>query len=397
MHLTARNIFQLLKDTFSDWNEDKAPRLGAALAYYTIFSLAPLLVIAIAIAGFAFGQQAAQGQIIGQMRGLVGDQGAEMIQTMIESSRQPSAGIIATVIGVVTLLLGALGFFGQLQDALNTIWEVAPKPNRGILGIIKDRFLSLTMVLGIGFLLLVSLVISAVLAGVGSFLNTLFPGAELVLQVVNTVISFIVITLLFAMIYKILPDVEIAWHDVWIGAVITTVLFLIGRFLLGLYLGRGTVGSTYGAAGSLIVVLVWVYYSAQILFFGAEFTQVYANKYGSRVTPAGGAVPVSPEMRAQQGLSRKSTKGAIATDGTTLQPPLPRPVSIKTNVLRQRATAMNAEAVPVPERITQVGISRDAQPSGSGILMAVFGIVIGVIAGLSLSHTATNTQRPKKR
>jgi membrane protein len=293
---------QLFKTTFSEWSEDKAARLAAALAYYTVVALAPLLVIVIAIAGLAFGQEATQGQVVGQIASLVGQQSAEQIQGIIASASQPKSGTLATVAGIVTLLFGASGVFGQLQDGMNTIWEVTAKPGRGILGLIKDRFLSLTMVFGVGFLLLVSLALSAALAAVGKFLGELLPLPEVVMLILSFIVSFAVITLLFAMIFKVLPDVKIIWGDVWIGAAMTALLFTVGKILLGLYLGKSSVGSAYGAAGSIIVILIWVYYSAQILFFGAEFTQVYANRYGSHITPDEDAVPITEEARAEQGI-----------------------------------------------------------------------------------------------
>lgn len=299
-----KSLFTLFKQTWAEWNEDKAPRLGAALAYYTVFSLAPLLIIAIAVAGLVFGQQQAQDQIVGQIQGLVGVDGADLVGTMIENSRKPSTNIVATVIGVVTLLFGALGVFGQLQESLNTIWEVKPKPGRGLWGIIQDRIFSLTLVFGVGFLLLVSLVLSAALSAFGNFLGGLFPETNLLLNVLNLIIPFAIITLLFALTFKFVPDIKIAWKDVWLGAALTSLLFTIGKFLIGLYLGNASFASTYGAAGSLVIVLVWVYYSAQILFFGAEFTQVYANTFGSRVRPADDALPVSETERAQQGIPR---------------------------------------------------------------------------------------------
>ena len=310
--MNLRAGWELLKETYNDWSEDKAPRLGASLAYYTVFSLAPLLLIIISIAGLAFGQEAVEGRIVGQLGGLVGEDSAQAIQSMIQSARKPQTGVIATGIGLATLLFGASGVFGALHDALNTIWEVEPKPGRGVLGMIRDRFVSFTMVLGVGFLLMVGFVVSAALAAVSSYLGGLLPFPSFVLQLLNIIISFGGITLLLAMIYKILPDVEIRWSDVWIGAAVTALLFTIGRFVLGLYLGRGTFGSAYGVAGSLIIVLLWVYYSAQILFFGAEFTQVYANKYGSRVVPAPDAVPVTEEARARQGMPRREDVALLA-------------------------------------------------------------------------------------
>ncbi len=298
-------IWGLLKETVSEWSEDRVPRLGAALAYYTGFSLAPLLLIMISIAGLVFGREAVQGQIVEQLRGLVGNEGAEAIQGMMQSAARPRTGAFAAAISVATLLFGASGVFGALQDSLNTIWEVTPKPGRGVLGLIKDRFISFTMVLGMGFLLLVALFVSAALVALGTFLGGILPAPEFVLQAINLVVSFAVITLLFAMIYKVLPDVEIRWGDVWIGAAFTALLFILGKFALGLYLGKSSMSSAYGAAGSLIVVLLWVYYSAQILFFGAEFTQVYANRFGSRVVPDEDAVPITEEARAEQGMPRK--------------------------------------------------------------------------------------------
>jgi membrane protein len=322
--MNARAAFDLLKATFAEWREDRAERLAAALAYYTMFSIAPLLLIAIAVAGLVFGEEAARGQVVGQLRGLVGQEGGEVIETAISNANRPAAGILATVVGLITLFLGASGVFGQLKDALNTIWEVKPKEGQGFIAVIKDRFLSLTMVLGVGFLLLTSLVISAALAALSDFLGGLLPGLEFFWQVVNFVISFAVVTLLFALIYKILPDVKIAWRDVWLGAAVTALLFTIGKTLLGLYIGNAGVGSAYGAAGSLLVILVWVYYSAQILFFGAEFTQVYAKQSGRRIVPEANAEPVTEEERAQQGTPRRAdvapdtrrATDAARTDGT---------------------------------------------------------------------------------
>jgi membrane protein len=291
-----RETLELFKDTFSNWNKDHAPRLGAALAYYTVFSLGPLLIIVIAIAGLVFGAEAAQGQIVGQMQGLVGEQGAVFIQAAIESASQPRSSVIASVIGIVTLLLGALGVFAQLQDALNVIWDVTPKPDRGWRGLIEDRLLSFSMILVVGFLLLVSLLASTALAAFFKYVGGVVPMTAVVAEGVNFFVSFAVITLLFALIFKYLPDARIAWSNVWIGAAMTALLFTIGKVILGIYLGNSAVSSAYGAAGSLVVVLVWVYYSAQILFFGAEFTKVYANRYGAGIIPAPNAVRVTQEI-----------------------------------------------------------------------------------------------------
>lgn len=286
-------MLSLLRKTASEWMEDDAPTLGAALAYYTVFSLAPLLTIAIVIAGFFFGKEAAQGQIFDELRGLLGQESGKAVQEMVQSANaQPTAGIIATIVSVIMLLFGASGVFGQLQASLNRIWEVKPKPGRGVLGILRDRLLSFGFTLVVGFLLLVSLVLTAAIALVAEWMGGLMPGSETLAQLLNFVLSLALITLLFGMMFRFLPDAKIAWHDVWIGAFLTALLFTVGKFALGLYLGKSSVASSYGAAGSLIVLLLWVYYSSQILFFGAEFTQVYANRFGSRVAPADNAVAV---------------------------------------------------------------------------------------------------------
>jgi membrane protein len=300
--LHARNILSLFKQTISEWNEDKAPTLAASLSYYTVFSVAPLLVIAVGVAGLVFGEEAVRGQLHGELQGLVGDSGAEVIEQMMVSARKPSTGILATGLGLLALVFGATGVFVQLQDALNHIWHVKPAPRNGLLNLVRIRFLSFAMVLVIGFLLLVSLVVSAALAAVGAYLGNVFPGWQVLWQGLNLLISFAAITVLFAMIYKILPDTHVAWKDVWFGAAVTSLLFSLGKFAIGLYLGRSSVASAYGAAGSLVIVLLWVYYSAQILFLGAEFTQVFARRHGSRI---GEEAPPSRAQDAQD--SRDST------------------------------------------------------------------------------------------
>jgi membrane protein len=262
---------------------------GAALAFYTIFSLAPVVIVAIAVAGVVFGRQAAEGEILRQIQSLVGHAGAVTIQTVIQRADRPALGIIASTVGLLTVLLGASGAFLELQDDLNKIWKVKPRSESFWVCAIRKRLLSFGLVVGTGFLLLVSLALSAALAAVGTFMGHLLPIPAFLLESVNFLLSFAVITLLFAMIFKVLPDTQIAWGDVWIGAAVTSLLFTFGKMLIGLYLGRSSVASAYGAAGSLVIVLVWVYYSAQIALFGAEFTRVYANKRGSRLEPAAGA------------------------------------------------------------------------------------------------------------
>ncbi len=314
-----KEIWGLLQETYKEWSNDKASRLAAALSYYTIFSIAPLLIIVIAIAGAVFGEDAARGAIREQLQGLIGQSGAEVIQTAIENASQPQAGTIASLISIVVLIFGATGLFNELQDSLNTIWEVQPKPGRAVKTMVRQRFASFAMVVAIGFLLLVSLVLSAVLAGIVSYFSNLLPGVDFIWQVINFILGFVITTILFGLIFKVLPDVKITWNDVLIGAALTSLLFSIGRYLLGQYLGNGSFGSTYGAAGSLVVILAWVNYAAQILFFGAEFTQVYARKYGSRIVPTDNAIPLTESDRRNQGLKSQDN-----TQVLTRKPPSDR-------------------------------------------------------------------------
>jgi membrane protein len=263
----------VLRQTLMAWNQHDAPRLGAALAFYTILSLAPLVILVVAVVAIVFGHSTAQDQILAQVRQMIGPQGAETVKSAIEHAQQPSSGILASLIGILTLFFGASGVFIELRSALNMIWEVPPAEDLSIAGIIKQRFFSFGLVLAIGFLLLVSLVLSAALAAVGLFFADLLPMPEAVLNGLNFLVSFLAISVLFALIFRYVPDSEIDWREIWIGALVTAFLFTVGKALIGLYLGRASVGSAYGAAGSLMVVIVWVYYSSQIFFFGAEFTQ----------------------------------------------------------------------------------------------------------------------------
>jgi membrane protein len=283
MKMTAADLLPLIKKSVTSWSEDYAPSMGAALAYYTVFSIAPLLLIVIAIAGLIYGEDAARGAIFTQLSGLVGNDGATAIQGLLKSVNKPSESIIATIVGIGTLLIGATTVFGELQDALNRIWRAPALVDKGgVWKLLRRRLLAFGMILTIGFLLIVSLLLSAALAAVGNWIGPSFAGWEALLHVVNFVISFGVTTVLFAMIYKIMPRVNIAWRDVWLGAAVTSLLFSIGKFLIGLYIGKSSVASGFGAAGSLAVLLVWIYYSTQMFLMGAEFTWVYANLYGSR-------------------------------------------------------------------------------------------------------------------
>ncbi len=272
----ASNIFTLLKETFNEWKNDGGTRLGASLAYYTAFSLAPLLLLTIAIAGLVFGMSETRDRIFNELRATMGDQTARDIQSMLQAAKKPASGTLATIIGFGTLLLGASAVMDDLQFTLNKIWN-APQVS-GFMNVVKDKLLSFGMVLGIGFLLLVSLVISTLLATMGRYFGYLLPLPEWLLQAINMLVSLTVITFLFAAIFKLLPNTHVRWSDVWEGAVFTSVLFTIGKSVLGIYLGKGTVGSSYGTAGSVLVLLLWLYYSAQILYFGAEFTKVTAQR-----------------------------------------------------------------------------------------------------------------------
>jgi membrane protein len=279
-------IGRLFQETFKQWQEDKASRIAAALAYYTVFSISPLLVIAIAIAGAFFGQETAQSQITDQLTALVGEDGVKPILVALNNMSQPRIRGIASLISIAVLILGASGIFAQLQDALNTVWKVKPQPGKGMLAFIRKRLFSFLMVLAIGLILILSLILSAIVSTLSRYRTDFLPGSAILWENLDFIVSLGLMTFLFGLMFKYVPDVKIAWKDVFVGSIITALLFLFGKFLLGLYLSKGSLGSAYGAAGSLIVFLAWVYYSAQIILLGAEFTQVYTRMYGSKVRPS---------------------------------------------------------------------------------------------------------------
>jgi len=283
--MRIRDFFPMLASAASAWSQHNALRLSAALAYYALFSLAPLLILGISIAGFVFGEEAARGQAAVQMTQFAGSRAAAAIQSLAFGITRRSTSLSATAIGLVVMLFGASGVFLELKAALNTIWGVDVKPGSPVLGMVRERVISFTMVLGVGVLLLFSLILSAVLAALGPYLNGLSMVPVPVWHSIDTLVSFAVVTVLFAIIFKMLPNVVIQWRDVWTGAGITSFLFIIGKFVIAFYLGRSGVASYYGAAGSAIVILLWVYYSACILFFGAEFTKVYVLKRRGQVLP----------------------------------------------------------------------------------------------------------------
>jgi membrane protein len=280
--MNRKSLWQFIKDVFTKWIDVDPFLLASSLSYYTLFSLAPLLIIAIAVAGFVFGREAAQNQIVETIGGMIGFESAKAVQDMIENaSNKPTTGMVSTMLGTAAILVGAGGVVGQLQTSLNMIWGVVPKPGSGVWIFIRQRFISYVMVLAVGFLLVVSLIASALVTGLSQFVGSWIGGAEVIAHALDVLVSFAFVTLLFGLIYKFVPDIEIEWRDVWIGAALTSVLFTIGKFFIGLYLGGSGVTSAYGAAGSLITVLLWVYYSALIFLLGAEFTKGYSDAYGS--------------------------------------------------------------------------------------------------------------------
>lgn len=328
----VKHLFKMCKKAVTAWVDDFAPSMGAAISYYTVFSLAPLLVIVIAVAGAVFGRDAVQGQIVAQLSGLIGNEGAIAVQGLIKSASDPTKGLVASVISFVVLVIGATTVFAELQSALDRIWHVPEKAKpSGIWGLLRSRFLSFGLVLGLAFMLMVSLIVGAGIAAFGNWASGLAPGSEILLQVINIAVSFAITTLLFAMIYKLMPSVRIAWRDVWVGAGVTAALFEVGKLLIGLYIGKSGVTESFAAAGSLVVLLAWVYYAAQIFLLGAEFTKVYAAEHAD--APAGNEADaektdltnVSETKGAGRGeqptkaSAAKSTEITIAQDETDIK------------------------------------------------------------------------------
>lgn len=301
--MNPKTLVHVVGRTFREWSADKAPRLGAALAYYGMFSLAPLLIIAVGIAGLVFGEEAARGELARELGTVVSAPVAEGVQDLVQHTRRAGTGWLATVVGFGTLLFGAAGLFWQLQDALDTVWKVVPKEGRGLLGVVRDRVFSFALVLGIGFLLLASLALNTSLVVLSGYLPAVdLPAGISLWHGLNALVSVLVITLLFALIFKVLPDVNIPWREVWTGSALTALLFIAGRHLLSLYLGYAGVATAFGAAGSLVLILFWIYYSAQIFLFGAEFIRVYAEQRGSLIVPRANARRLTAEDCVRQGM-----------------------------------------------------------------------------------------------
>ena len=372
MRLPLKQGWQLTKQAVKAWSDDYAPSMGAALAYYTLFSIAPLLLIVISVAGFIFGDEAVRGELTGGLQSLMGEEGAKAIEGLIASVSEPKEGIIATVIGLFVLLLGATTVFGELQNALDRIWRApARKQASGLWRLLQSRLLSLGMILGIAFLLMVSLVFDAVLQGLGKVWGT--GALEAFAQVLNLVVGFLLTTTVFALIYKLMPRAKIAWHDVWVGAAVTAVLFTLGKFLISMYIGRSAVASSFGAAGSLVVVMIWIYYSAQIFLLGAEFTWVYAHSHGSR---RGEKRPGAPVDEMDQPKPVPATVPATAPARLTMPAPVPMPVF----------------------RVTEEPVHRDPVPVLKRKPLYTFGAAaaLGVLAGVLFRHNEYGIHRPPR-
>jgi len=369
--LAPSALWSMAKESISSWIDDFAPSMGAGIAYYTAFSIAPLLVLVIAIAGFFFGSDAASGYVYAQIAGLLGQEGGKAVQEMVERANSTDEGIVATLISGGLLLVGATTVFGELQSDLDRIWKApAAKKPGGLWGLIRGRLLSLGLVVSIGFLLLVSLVLSAALAALGKWWGGAFENMEWLWHTLDLGVSIVVTAVMFALMYKILPRVKISWHDVWIGSIATALLFTIGKFLVGLYIGKSSVASSFGAAGSLVIVLVWVYYSAQIFLLGAEFTWVYAHRHGSR-----------------RGQDRPATtKESLASEQHDGKTPV---VAQQANPVSQPALAT---AAPLPESDPEVvGIVRRYPVAFAGTAL-----VLGVVAGGLVSvYQARSKGRPR--
>jgi membrane protein len=387
----VKETISLLRRTYGKWSEHQAPRLGASVAFYSLLSFAPLLVLVTAVIALAFGQQSAQGLLINDARQFIGDRGAETVESLLKNAQKPASGVFASLVAFVTLLFGASGVFTELQAALNLMWGATLQTSTGFRGMVQQRLFSFGMVLSVGFLLLVSLLLSAGLAYMGRSFEQLLPLPPSLLEAINFVVSFAVITVLFALMFKYVPAAKISWRDVWVGAVGTALLFTVGKLLLGLYLGKASVGSTYGAAGSLVALIVWIYYSAQIFFFGAEFTHVYAEahtgKSADRAKHAGAsqqheepyaAVQDAVQNPVQSAASTEQPKAMAAAVGYA-RPVLPVPAPSPISSLPATSTGvMQPVARPAAEPIPISAPHSTPKRSTPKLIMAVgLGFLLG--------------------
>jgi membrane protein len=379
--MNAKQAMKLVKDSANAWVDDRAPSMGAALSYYTVFSIAPLLLIVIAVAGLVFGTDAAQGAIVGQLQGLLGERAAQTIQDVLRSVSEPHEGVLATLIGVAVLLLGATTVFAELQDDLDRVWKAPARAKpTGVWGWVRSRILSFGIILAFGFLLLVSLVASASIAALGKWWGPAFGDWEALAHAVNFVVSFALITVMFALIYRFMPHVKVQWRDVWIGSVVTALLFSIGKLLIGLYIGKSSVASGFGAAGSLAILLVWVYYSAQVFLLGAEFTRVFAQTHGSLQTQA---------AREDAGVE----EGARQAAGSPV--PSSAPVPVASGAKSQQASVSSkplaAKASRQPEVASGNVIQRHLMPA------AALAAALGAVTVLAAKRWRGKTQGPREQ
>jgi membrane protein len=389
--MSAKQAISVLKGTYGKWSEHHAPRLGASVAFYSILSFAPLLVLITALIAMVFGHESAQGALVNEASQLIGKTGAETVQTLLKNAQKPASGVFASVVAFITLLLGASGVFTELQDALNVIWDVKGQSSSGFLGMIKQRLFSFGMVLSVGFLLLVSLILSAGLAYVGRSFGQLVPMPPFILQAINFVVSFAVVSVLFALMFKYVPAAKVSWRDVIVGAVGTALLFTIGKQLLGLYLGKASVGSTYGAAGSLVAVIVWIYYSAQIFFFGAEFTRVYGEIHGAKESAAeesGVQAPSEAETEPAQTADASVRMAAAVASASPVRLPAPTSsadVSAEVGTASPNPMTRSAEAVPLHEMRSSAVTATPAGPAGPRtkprlLKAAALGFILGRVS-----------------
>jgi membrane protein len=394
IQMSGKQAFSFLKRTYTQWSDRQAPRLGASVAFYSILSFAPLLVLITAVIALVFGHESAQGALVNEARQVIGDRGADTVQTLLKNAQKPASGVFASIVAFITLLFGASGVFTELQDALNVMWDVKPKTGSGFMGTIRQRLFSFGMVLSIGFLLLVSLLLSAGLAYLGRSLGHFLPMPPVILQAINFVVSFVAVAVLFALMFKYVPAVKISWRNVFIGAVGTALLFTIGKQLLGLYLGKASVGSTYGAAGSLVAVVVWIYYSAQIFFFGAEFTRVYAEAHGmKKQAPAEQqTVEARSESQVTQRPTGHKTEPIRVAAGLTSAAPLRLPEENAPARVSAATHPASGEQVTVTERselLKTPSLSVTARPAAEGgrkpkrklLMAAAVGFVLGRVFG----------------
>jgi membrane protein len=383
--MSTTEFTSLIKQTYAKWSEHEAPRLGASVAFYSVLSFAPLLLLTTAVIALVFGQSSAQGALINEAKQLIGDRGAETVESLLKNAQKPGTGAFASIVAFATLLFGASGVFVELQTALNIMWEAPAQTAGGFWGIVKQRLFSFGMVLSIGFLLLVSLILSTALAFIGKEFGHAIPLPASVMEALNFLVSFIVITILFALMFKYVPNAKVPWNDALLGGLVTALLFTFGKFLLGLYLGKASVGSTYGAAGSLVAVIVWIYYSAQIFFFGAEFTHVYAERKGAQVTPpkvqTGAAKSVQEPAQAAKALFAFAAEAAAGSAQPAERPIVAEPIQSTSKIATVNVTGSFSAPHLSAEKVNHSVPSRASKPK------LLWALCVGVVLGRLLASS----------